>query len=122
MTRRALMLSCGFFPDHMLPLLDQEAAECFIGLKYGDAPARVVCDFPVYELRFSWCGTVPDELVGWPFWADFSSDLDYYAALIRPGDEVHAFCFPRDPAHRDLLALMNRVCAACGAVHRLHLF
>lgn len=122
MSRRALMLSCGNFPERILPRLDREAAECFVDLKYGDDPAWVLCDFPVYGLHFSWYGDVPDALVGRVFWQDFASDYGYYMALIRPGDEVHTFCYTRDPAHRDALTLMNRVCVGYGAPHLLHLF
>lgn len=122
MVSRALMLSCGYFPDSLLSALDQEAADCFSGLKFGAAPTRVVCDFPVFGLPFTWFSSLPDELVGRDFWTDFTYDWDYYAALIAPGDAVHTFCCARDPAHRDALSLINRICVDCGAIQFLHLF
>lgn len=122
MEMRALMLSCGYFPDNMLALVDQRAWDCFAHIKYGDRPALVVCDFPVFGLSHSWHYTVPDELVGTAYWEGFSSDRDYYEALIHPGDEVNSFCLARDPAHRDILSLMNRICVDCGVPQLLHLF
>ncbi len=116
---RYLFLACGQFPAEFLRDLGNEAF-CAVAEVEADDPA--LTDFPAYHLPMAPLRPARVQTIGFDYWQRFDCTLDYLTDLIRAGDEVHAFCLSRDPAQRDVLTLMDGVCALAGARLRLHLF
>lgn len=116
---RCLLLACGQFPKEILRDLGNEA---FWALAEAEAGDPALTDFPAYHLPMDPLKPARVQTISFDYWQGFDCILDYFTDLIRDGDEVHAFCLPRDPAQRETLSLLDGICALAGARLRLHLF
>ncbi|BDF68742.1 hypothetical protein CE91St43_27140 [Oscillospiraceae bacterium] len=119
--KQYFLLGCGVFPESLTTKISVAAAECAVFLVDKKIPP-IITDLPLYGVPVENWIFPPQRSISRDYWQWFDRDEAYFDSLLRPGDEVHAFAYVRDPSHRDVLMELDEFCDVKEARLRLHLF